>query len=72
MSDGATTKTVVRVLMTPNDLRESADRMEKFWRDANIGDELKVNTWMGKGVDVEFCVDQERMRRDFGNFGEAP
>ena len=60
---------VVRVQMTPEDLMDIACKMDAFWRRATNGDDTKVETWLGDGVRVEFCVDQERMREVYGEFG---
>lgn len=68
---GAILQQTLTLHMTPKDLREIADDMERLWGKALICDCLMVRTWVGDNVRVEFNIDQERMERDFGKSGTA-
>jgi len=50
----------VRVLMTPADLRQIADEMERIRREGKVGSSAVAKTWVGDGVDVLFVLDEQR------------
>lgn len=58
---GASYEMVVRCWITPRDLREIADEMEEKFKTVMPGDDLTIKEWYGKGVNIMFVIDQERM-----------
>ncbi len=58
------TEQVVAIFTTPAQLRELADKMEKFWdEDKEMwGKDLVIDTWYGEGLKVKFVIDQESIK----------
>ena len=60
----------ITVFMTSKDLRRIADLMDERWQDSIPGGDLEVYRWFGKGCEVVFVIDQERMEKQSGPSGE--
>lgn len=55
---------VVKIYLTPGDLRRLADQMEQMMATSGLENGTRAATWFGKGVDVEFHIDVERWERE--------
>lgn len=53
-------KEQITICTTPEELRKLADKMEQFWKNVSIGDELVVETW-SSDIDILFQIDQEKI-----------
>lgn len=64
--NGGHVSQLIRLYMTPADLRRIADEMERVWNQAPLGGDLDVvEPWSlgGNQGEVHFVVDQDRMVR---------
>jgi hypothetical protein len=65
-SAGAFIQHVVRVLMTPKDLREIADAMERVQNEAKVGETAVAKKWIGEGgLEVWFVLDTDRAQPQY-------
>jgi hypothetical protein len=68
---GAKMEHVLRVYLTPKDLREMATKMEETWAGLAAPQNAIVKEWDGVyGSSVVFQFDSVRMTRDFGPCGK--
>jgi len=56
-------KTSVQCYMTPADLIRIAHKMEQAWEEKVPGESNLVETWYGRGCEIEFRIDQDRMEK---------
>lgn len=53
---------VIRVFTTPSDLRRLADEMESKWAASDYGDSLTAESVVIGETEINFIIDQEKMR----------
>lgn len=66
---------LIRIDTTPAELRELADRLERAWARATLGEDVPRDVvyanWRGNWVELHYVIDQDRMSDDV-RAGKSP
>lgn len=57
---------IVRLFVSPAELREAADALERRWRNSDYGESLVGYSIYGVDEVVEFTCDQEKCEKQLG------